>query len=158
MEPGFKRFARTGKKAKVTYISYIDTLSQIAGIKEKLLAYQSFLRADPSHAKTCKLIQYLEPVSYGKKYKTDLYRETVMKIKDEIVKEFGSKVISIKTEALNEKLRLLLWARTDILLNTTLRGGLRLLTLEYIAVRCLLGKQSRSCIVSSEFAEGIRVL
>lgn len=146
------------KQSKRTIFASIDTLSQIAGLKEKFLAYQKFLRADPTHAKTCKLIQYLEPVSYGKKYTTDEYTEIIMKIRDEIVEEFGAQVISIKTEALTEKRRLLLWARTNVLLNTTLRGGLRLPSLEYIAVRCILGKEGKSLIILSEFAGGIRAL
>ena len=154
----FKKSIKAVPKSKRIIISYIDTLSQIAGIKEKLFAYQKFLRSDPSHAKNCKLIQYLEPTSYGKLYKANQYHLTVMRIKDEIIKEFGNQVLSIKIEPLSERLRMLLWARTDILFNTTLKGGLCLLSLEYIAVRCILGKQGKSCIVLSEFAEGTRVL
>jgi hypothetical protein len=36
-----------------------------------------------------------------------------MKIKDEIVKEFGEKVISIKIESLTEQRRILLWANSN---------------------------------------------
>lgn len=133
--PKFRRIIKSGKKNKRMIFASIDTLSQIAGLKEKFLAYQSFLRADPSHAKTCRLIQYLEPVSYGKQYTADTYQDIVMKIKDEIVEEFGHHVISVKTEALSENKRLMLWARTNCLFNTTLRGGLRLPSLEYISVR-----------------------
>lgn len=81
-----------------------------------------------------------------------------MKIKDEIVKEFGPKVISVRIESLNEQKRLLLWANTNCLFNTTLRGGLRLPSLEFIATRCIMGLESKSLIILSEFAGGIRAL
>lgn len=86
------------------------------------------------------------------------YKEIIMKIKDDIRKEFGNKVISVKFEALSEKKRILLWARTNILFNTTLRGGLRLPSLEYIATRCSLKREASSLIILSEFAGGIRAL
>ena len=44
------------------------------------------------------------------------------------------------------------------MINTTLRGGLRLPSLEYIATRCILGKENKSLIILSEFAGGIRAL
>ena len=81
-----------------------------------------------------------------------------MEIKDEIVSEFGHGVISVKFESLSERKRLLLWTRTHVLLNTTLRDGLRLPSLEYIAVRHIINKESKSLIILSEFAGGIRVL
>jgi hypothetical protein len=59
------------------------------------------------------LIQYLEPISYGKKYAAYKYKASIMKIKDEIVKEFGEKVISIKIESLTEQRRILLWANSN---------------------------------------------
>lgn len=156
--PKFRRLMKSVRKSKRIIFASIDTLSHIAGLKEKFLAYQKFLQADPSHSKTCKLIQYLDPISYGKQYTTAEYNKVIMKIKDDIVEEFGSQVITIKMEALSEYKRLLLWANTDVLLNTTLRGGLRLPSLEYIAVRCILGKEGKSLIILSEFAGGIRAL
>lgn len=156
--PKMRRILKTTKQTKRMIFASIDTLSQIAGLKEKFLGYQQFLRSDPSHAKTCRLIQYLEPVSYGKQYSTEEYHETIIDIKNEIVKEFGSQVISVKIEALSETKRLLLWATTNVLLNTTLRGGLRLPSLEYIAVRCILGLEGKSLIILSEFSGGIRAL
>lgn len=154
----FKSKIKATQRSKRFVILSLDIMNQIAGIKEKLLGYQMFLQSNPAHAKNCRLIQYVEPPAYGKKYKAEQYKNVIMKIKDEIVKEFGHKVISIKVESLKENFRLLLWARTDMFLNCALRGGIRLLSLEYIAVRCILQKQSKSCIVISEFAEGAKVL
>jgi trehalose 6-phosphate synthase/phosphatase len=156
--PKMKRLLKTSSQSKRKIFASVDTLSHIAGLKEKFLSYQQFLRADPSHAKTCKLIQYLDPVSIGKMPHIKEYKEIIFTIKDEIVKEFGPQVISVKIEPLTESKRLMLWSRTHVLLNTTLRGGLRLPSLEYIAVRCILGLEGKSLIILSEFAGGIRAL
>ncbi|CAI2372636.1 unnamed protein product [Moneuplotes crassus] len=156
--PAFKRLLKTCKRKTKTIISSIDTLTHIAGIKEKFLAFQKLLRMNPALAGECKLIQYLDPISVGKEFKVKEYKDIITKIKDDIKKEFGSKVISVKYEVLTEKKRILLWARTNILFNCTLRGGLRLPSLEYIATRCSLKKESNSLIVLSEFAGGIRAL
>lgn len=40
------------KQSKRMIFSSVDTITHIAGLKEKFVAYQKFLRFDPSHAKT----------------------------------------------------------------------------------------------------------
>lgn len=155
---GMKNLIRKYKESKKKIISSVDSFSHIAGIREKLEAFQLFLRSDPSHAKNCKLVQYIEPSGSFTKELNESYLKQIKKLAKDISTEFGNEVLSLRFESLSEDHRLLLWARTNILLNTTLRGGLRLPSLEYIAVREILGLESKSLIILSEFAGGIRVL
>lgn len=62
------------KKLKKKIFSSVDSLTPIAGLKEKFLAFQQFLRADPSHAKTCKLVQYIEPTDESKFEHLTIYK------------------------------------------------------------------------------------
>ena len=69
-------------------------------------------------------------------------KERLLKLKNEIHAEFGKESLILKTETINAPRRLALWERADLLLNTSLREGLCLAPLEYLAVKTLLGLEN----------------
>ena len=108
-------------------ITSIDRFHPISGIKNKLLAYQKFLRDfPPFRTQTC-LVQYVVP-NEGTGYqqiKSELVqtRKEILDIVKEIEEEFGKSAIHYCEQDLLMEQRIALWAVSNILLITTLRDG-----------------------------------
>lgn len=128
--------------------SCVDKLSPISGVKNKLLAFQNLLKANPSVVGKILFIQYCVPNNHLNFIK-DVSKENI-ELAKEINNEFGESVIYLETPVTIDQ-RLSLFEFTDTLLITSLRDGFCLLPFEYITVKKKCG-YTEGKIIISEFA------
>ena len=100
-------------------ISSIDPLSHFSGIRAKLIAYSKFLRQRPINQRDCKLIQYLTIPKVFMEENLQLTYDSIIELKNQIVAEFGDKVLSIVEYQANDDInKYLIWGETDVLFIT----------------------------------------
>lgn len=100
-------------------ISSTDPLSHYSGIRAKLIAYSKFLRQRPINKRDCKLIQYLSIPKVFMEENLQMTYESIIELKNQIVAEFGEKVLSIVEYQPNDDInKYLIWAETDVLFIT----------------------------------------
>ena len=154
-----------GNSYRKKYIVGIDRIERMCGLPIKLLAYRTFLDANPQWVGRCVLIQYgLRCPERG-----DDYVDTKKRINEEISKinlaatgisDGGDNpaIIYHEVDRVNVYERTALFKIGDIYLNTCVRQGLDLMPLEYCAIRAKENNMPCGILAISEFASASRIL
>ncbi|CDW83346.1 trehalose-6-phosohate synthase [Stylonychia lemnae] len=112
-------------------IAAVDYLHPISGIDNKLRALHNFLQDNPKRRKQVIFIQYAVPMrTVGPKLiQHQMFKkaiESILEVANQIKKDFGD-VLQLKFEGPSKGQRCALWARANLLLNSSLKDGLCLI-------------------------------
>ena len=121
-----------GHVSKTILIAGIDRLGDLSGMVEKFQAFKSFLAAYPQYRNRV----FLNQIAIGKSQEED-HSEILNKVSEIVTRinsDFGTHC-SFEIFKSGEGRRLALMAKADILLDCSLREGLNLAPLEYLAAR-----------------------
>lgn len=138
------------------YALGVDPLQRLSGISNKFIAFAAFAtsRSHPKYTQLS-LVQLLFPPRYSSAEDSDIYLSEIKELADRINEKAGREVIEIvcHNEMCREK-RYAYMLHAFCLVNTSLRDGLCLFPLEFIAVKQIKPAQ----VILSEFAGVSRAL